>query len=445
MTVNYAAESSNITKFEIFFKEGSNPLDVSGAISQLYIYQSLLDWTPRVSATFADVGNRIGQEGKAALEKNDLNLTASEKVYLVIKDVYQNKIAFENDYELRIKETRDIVEHTQKTSYTIDLFSKESITNMLNDYNVKKRYSGKISDTVKTILSEVLKTPKNIVVDQGLNKLEVHPHIGRPFDLCTWLCPRCIPEGVSNADGIRAGYFFYEVVDDGSGNGGYRFKSIDKLLTENPKKKFVFNNTTSLPSGYDAKILDYSFDSTVDVFRKLQMGALHAETRTFDPYSHDFNEPLFAAEKQFEDEDTIAGKEKIPFADDLNLWDSPSIIRVAFKDIGSLPPGTTLKKQLEKSKDYENYPVEKIQPQACARYNNLFSVKLSIGIPGDFSLKPGDLVHCDFPEISNSEDSAVSDKKSGIYMIVDICHSVNPKTTWTRMNLVRESIYRKPM
>lgn len=138
MTVNYAAESSNITKFEIFFKEGSNPLDVSGAISQLYIYQSLLDWTPRVSATFADVGNRIGQEGKAALEKNDLNLTASEKVYLVIKDVYQNKIAFENDYELRIKETRDIVEHTQKTSYTIDLFSKESITNMLNDYNVKK-------------------------------------------------------------------------------------------------------------------------------------------------------------------------------------------------------------------------------------------------------------------------------------------------------------------
>lgn len=445
MSVNYASESSNITKFDIFFKSGGTPLNISGAISQLFIYQSLLDWTPRVSATFADVGNRIGQESRAALEKNDLNLTASEQVNLVVVDGYETTISFVDDYQLRIKETRDIVEHTQKTSYTIDLISKEFITNTFNDYNVKKRYSGKVSDTVKTVLTDVLKTPKKVEVDAGMNNLEVHPHISRPFDLCTWLSPRCIPSGISNADGIRAGYFFYEVVDDGKATGGYRFKSIDKLLQQDTKKKFIFNNTVSLPAGYDAKILDYSFNSTVDVFQKLQSGSLHAETRTFDPYTNDFSQPLFAAEKQFDDEQTIAGKEKIPFADDLKLWDSPTIIRVAFKDIGSLPPGTTLKKQLEKSKDLENYPVEKILPQACARYNNLFSVKLSIGIPGDFSLKPGDLVHCDLPEISNTESPKPSEKKSGIYMIVDICHFITPQNTWTRMNLTRESIYRKPL
>jgi hypothetical protein len=78
------------------------------------------------------------------------------------------------------------------------------------------------------------------------------------------------------------------------------------------------------------------------------------------------------------------------------------------------------------------------------RYNNLFVIKLSVTIAGDLSLRAGDLVHCDFPEVSSKKNTIVSQKKSGIYMIADVCHRVTKNSCYTRLNLIRESIGRKP-
>ena len=78
------------------------------------------------------------------------------------------------------------------------------------------------------------------------------------------------------------------------------------------------------------------------------------------------------------------------------------------------------------------------------RYNNLFSIKLSVAIAGDMSLRAGDIIHCDFPEISDKKNTLVSQKKSGVYMVVDVCHRLSKNSCYTRMNLVRESIGRKP-
>jgi hypothetical protein len=103
-----------------------------------------------------------------------------------------------------------------------------------------------------------------------------------------------------------------------------------------------------------------------------------------------------------------------------------------------------MEEQLKKSKT-ENFNIEQIIRQSSTRYNNLFNVKLSIAIFGDFGLHVGDLMHCDFPEVSSKRNTEVSQKMSGIYMIVDLCHSVDPtRSTYTRLNLVRDSIGRKP-
>jgi len=54
-------------------------------------------------------------------------------------------------------------------------------------------------------------------------------------------------------------------------------------------------------------------------------------------------------------------------------------------------------------------------------------------------------MHCDFPEVSSKRNTEVSQKMSGIYMIVDLCHYISPTgPTYTRLNLVRDSIGRKP-
>jgi hypothetical protein len=59
-------------------------------------------------------------------------------------------------------------------------------------------------------------------------------------------------------------------------------------------------------------------------------------------------------------------------------------------------------------------------------------------------LRAGDLIYCDFPEVSGKTSRVVSQKVGGIYMIADVCHRLTKNSCYTRLNLVRDSIYRKP-
>jgi hypothetical protein len=438
MGANKNAESSNITTFEIFSNYGKK-VPVLGGVAELHYYESVLDNTIRVTALFADTGNRFGEEESVAgiEDDEDLKLTAGEKTHLVIEDNNGTKLSFKGDTQLRIKEVRNILEHTQKMVYTIDFYSKESIDNELVENRVKKRYDGKISDSVQKILTEVLKTPKNIDIDPTLNKLNFIGNTEKPFHKLIWLAKRSVPE-ISNSDGNLAGYFFFETSD------GFKFKSIDKLFTEKYKKKLIFNNTTSLPEEYDAKILDYSFDNTVDIQRQLMTGGqTSSENIAVDSFTSGYRENEFNSSKQF-NVNNNGGKEQPKIASDLGVQEKSSRISYRWDDKGFLPEGKNLESQLEKSKEL-NFDIDKILRQSFTRYNNLFTTKLSITIPGDFSLHAGDLVHCDFPEISNKINQLVSKRKSGLYMIVDICHFIrsNPGETFTRMNLVRESLGRK--
>ena len=77
---------------------------------------------------------------------------------------------------------------------------------------------------------------------------------------------------------------------------------------------------------------------------------------------------------------------------------------------------------------------------------------MSITIPGDFGLHSGDLVHIALVEHSTAKTTQESDRNSGIYMIVDLCHYIdsNPAATgtngncYTRLNLVRDTFGKKP-
>jgi hypothetical protein len=446
MGANNAAESSNITTFDIYSNYGNKKVPVLGGIAELHFYESILDNTVRVTAIFADTGIRVG-EGFGALEKGDIQLTAGEKAELVMEDNFGNKLVFKGDYHLRIKEVRNIIEHTQKTVFTIDFYSKECIDNELSETRVSKRYDGKISDSVYRILKrDCIKTPKNVEVDTGLNNFNFLGHVEKPFHKIPWLAKRCVPE-MQSANGSLAGYFFYEVADDGTGKGGYKFKSIDKLFEQEAKRKYIFNNTVALPLEYDAKILDYSFDNTVDLQHQLISGGLvQTELRTFDPYSNKYagENDSFNAKTQLK-ENNIGGLEVPKIGSDLDLQNKTTRISTKIKDTGTLPAGKTTEDQLKRSKDL-NFNIDDILRQSYMRYNNLFTTKLSIAIAGDYSLHVGDIIYCDFPEISDKNNQVVSYRKSGLYMIVDLCHFIgsNPGQTFTRMNLVRESIGRKP-
>ena len=79
------------------------------------------------------------------------------------------------------------------------------------------------------------------------------------------------------------------------------------------------------------------------------------------------------------------------------------------------------------------------------RYNQFFSSQADIVIPGNFSLHAGDMIHMDVPGLQDDKTSEPDDQDGGLYIITDICHTITAKSTFTRCNLSRDSIGRKPV
>lgn len=431
-TPNIATKEYDISRFEITSNEGKT-LDVSLGCVQLQYYESILDNTVRVSTILVDSGDRIDGQSVSVLEMEDLKLTGGEEVSLEMEDGYGQKLKFSGDSQLRIKSIHDAIE-TNTLSYMIDLWSKECLDNELVETRVTKRYDGKISDSIESILKNALKTPKVIDTDETENLFSFLGRSEKPFYKCAWLAKRSIPTG---STGKSAGYLFFETAD------GFKFKSIDKLFGQNYKRKLIYTRTPDLPDAYDAKILEYSYDSAIDVEKVLLTGALFkTELRATNFYD---NKPRRneTSHKNQEDEDKMGGKEHPTIAKDLGLQDKATRVVVRYDKKGVLPPGTNLEEQLKKSKS-NDYDIDSIIRQSAMRYNQLFTQKLSMTIPGDFGLRAGDIVYCDFPEMTTKNMRSVSHKKGGLYMIVDLCHLITTNKTFTKLNLVRESIGRKP-
>ena len=176
---------------------------------------------------------------------------------------------------------------------------------------------------------------------------------------------------LKDAKGNLAGFFFYETYD------GFKFKSIDKLFRQDPKRKLIFNNIieSSPPEGYDIKILDYYFDSTFDLKKSLVTGDLfNTKLKAVNAYESAYRENGFDYKSQ-ELVDNLGGKEFPLVAFDLKAQEQITRISYKWDDPGFLVPGKDLLTQLLKS-TYINYSNDEILRQSYVRYNNLFNVKI---------------------------------------------------------------------
>lgn len=440
MPANNAAQAGEgqINLFEFESNYSRPKLDIANGVIELSYYESILDTEISAYAKLVDTGYRT-QNGYSILEEDGINSTAGEKINLKITDGYGTTLSFTKEKHLRVRIPSELSGTTNKLNVSLSLFTQESIDNEEEEKRVIQHYDGKISDIVTKILRDVLGTPKNLNIEETLNTASIVPTTTKPFYQCTWLGPRGVPN-IPNAKGILAGFFFYETYD------GFNFRSIDKLSQQQPKRRFIYTNTIDLtvPVGYDAKILEPpSISSSFDLKTILRTGShTLSALKGLNPYESSYRKNDFDSSSQF-NSDTITGKEQPRFATDLNIQEKVSKISYTLDGVGFVVEGKKLLDQLPKS-TYVNWNKDEILRQSSMRYNNLFTLKMSVVVPGDFTLRAGDLIFCDFPEISGQTTKTVSKKISGLYMIVDLCHYVSQGGCYTRMNVVRESIGRKP-
>lgn len=426
---NQVATVFNCTKFVIYSNTNGKAVDVNRGFVNLHYYESILENYVKATAIIADTGYTIQKDNKLVSLIEGLDLCGAEKVELHLEDGYGNKLRFSDEKCLYINKIYNRMEHTQSMVFVIDLVSKEFLTNELVETRVDKRFNGKISSSVNDILKNVLKTEKPLEIELTENEYSFNGHTEKPFYKCTWLGKRSIPEGGTENS---AGFFFFETHD------GFKFRSIEKLLDERRGyKKYIYTNTDELPVRYYGKILEAIPSININVQQKLMIGAYGTKIITYDLFKNKYEEKEVIPNKEGNPGVNLAGKNLPNLSSDLS--GKPSRVMGKLQPYGVVQPTG---KETSKKKDYN---INEITAQAAIRYNQLFTYILTITIAGDYSHRAGNLIYCDFPELSADQTMNISSKNSGIYMIASVTQFIDPRdNTFTQLTLVRDSYGRKP-
>ena len=458
MTQNAPESAGNIVKFQISSNFTDYAVELSAGVVDFRYYENVLTNSVTATATCVETGYQADDKGGASGQQSTVDglpIRGGERTDITIEDAYGNQLTFEEG--LYVNRLRDVDAGTSKDVYFIDFASREFFAN--EQTRVVKRYEGNIGDNVEKILKDVLKLTTDIEIDNTAAPYNFIGNDRKPFYICTWLASKSIPE-VTTEDGKSgkggaAGYLFFQTRD------GYHFRSIDKIFTGEPKKKFIFNNSTQLPEGYDAKVLTYDINSDIDVGKNLMMGMYNNRSIFFDPLVFNYEVRSFPkAEVPQVEGDIVKKGEEIPTEDEYlektqnaaeepvgklipdEFRQSPTRFMSFITDNGVMPSGIDSQEQLntwssEKAKD--NFDVKETMSQSIMRYSQLFTVKTEITIPGDFTIKAGDVIQCDFPDLSGSEVKDVNPETKGIYMVASVCHRITPTSSNTSLSLVRDS------
>ena len=355
-----------------------------------------------------------------------LPIRGGEKAEIDLRDSNNNKLT----PTLYVNRVRDVISDSIENNYSIDFASEQFFKNDLS--RVVKRYDGKISENVKKIMKEQLDT--DVDVDETLINYNFIGNNRKPLYVCTWLASKSIPAQPGEG---TAGYLFFETQD------GFQFRSIDGLFSQKAKRSYVLSETPFKPNEYDGKVLKYSIDRDINLQNNLAVGAYSNRSIYFNFYDYEYVDQEFSVK---DDVVKTGGKSTIPESIK-NFGDEPSRIMTRILDIGTLPAGKSTDDELETWKNdptNPTYNAPKTMVQSVMRYNQLFAIKINITIAADFTLRAGDLIYCDFPEVSTRKTSGVNKQSGGIYMISSLCHRLTSDQSSTNLTLVRDSFGRKP-
>ena len=418
-------------------------VDIRTGTIALQYFEDIFSPTITAKLKVVNTGNTMtsfkDDDGETQSIYNGLPLRGGERLSMKIAgnvpgreslDFSQNSKKY-----LYVSSITDIISEGQQESFTLNLVSREAITNETSRVMRKYQTSSKISDSVKKILTDVLKTDNIGTIDETSNKYGFIGNMRKPFTVLVWLASKSVP--VSSGD-VTAGFVFYQTRD------GFQFRSIDNLISkQKPKAKYIYSSTTV---SYDEeenkvnnefKILNYFIEKNQNLIEKLRLGAFASHRTFFNPLTFNFTEyekGVFKLKDYENKTNNLGGNDlklpKLSEGSDLSIADAPSRIITAVLDIGTLEKDVST----DKNSDPTVY-----QSQSLFRYNALFTNILSMMIPVNTDLRAGDMIECLFPKITQSEKREHDYETSGLYIIKELCHHFDTDNSYTSLKLLRDT------
>ena len=454
-----AAESLKFNMFEMYSNvDDSVSVSLMGSGNPVIEYrESVFMSYVEIVAHLIDTGNTLPADDGAdeGIGLLDAGLAqGTETILFSIQDAQGHKIDLTNKYDLRVASVTNASQSFKKEVFRITIVSTEAFNNTLVENRCTGRYSGKISNIVRALLKDNLKNPKQalnpkaqkIIVDESLNEYHAWGNEDYPLELILKLQQLAIPNIVVNknnktesAEGNTAGFLFWQTSE------AYQFRSLDKLFDTEGKfiRRYIENSRGDdyLPPSFDAKILWSNMPKNVDALGQFENGAWSSIVQVFNTQTKEFPTTRLASK---DTGNGVSAGKHLPQINPDYLDDDgnplPTIVKYNEAQVGATIRGNdNVETQIEK-RNIPNYSVEDTQLQAHQNYTQKMTITMDIVIDADLSLHAGDLIFCEFPQLSTKKTTIGSkDRKSGIYMIADLCHYGEVGNSFTGLHLVRDS------
>ena len=434
-----ASKSSSYEILTLESNDQQRTVDIrTGTVSVDY-YEDIFSPTITAKVKVANTGTSISPkdnpDGPKQSIYHGLPLRGGERLRMKILDRGEGKLgldfATDPSKYLFVSSITDVISETQRESFTLNLVSREAITNETTRVIKKYNTGSTIDNSVKSILKDILKTDKfsDQSIEKAQNKYGFVGNLRKPFSVLVWLASKSVPVSTGDA---TAGFVFYQTQD------GFNFKSIDGLISQEPKATYIESqvNRGDTERNNDFIISDYYTDKNQNLIEKLRLGTYCSQRMFFNPLDFSFTNPSegkFQLDSYKEKIKNLGKKLELPLiADDSNkqLGEIPTRILSAVVDIGTM--------EKDVSTD-ENADPGKYQAQAIMRYNVLFTQTISMTVSCNTNLRAGDTINCLFPKISKDSGDEFDLDQSGLYMIKELCHHFEPERSFTSMLLIRDT------
>ena len=409
-------KASSPAKYEILtiVKDGKEQ-PLQGKTINFNYYESL--YSPVVSANmmFVDAGGSVkNDKDNVTSIKEGLPITALEDVQVKIQTKF-GTLDFTKD-AFKVTSSPIMDQESNRMTVLLNLINDKEIKN--SELPIFDRFVGKISDTVIKILQQKLQVSKDkIDVESTKNSYGITGKGRGALNIILDLCRRSVPV---KGD---AGYFFYQTQD------GFNFKSIDSLLSQDSKQKYVYSGALKENlenSDNDFKILSAPrIKKDQDITKALKNGTYVNRNVFFNPQTFEHSEIVFSVDKDGVKK-TLGGDLPVKPKDVKGFTKTNHHIL----DIGSF----------ETQNQNPNNDPREWQATSQMRYNLLHSIVMNIQIPCNTELRAGDIIEIDIESQQEDKvDSPSDEQQGGKYLILHLCHHFDTLRSYTSLTLVRDS------
>ena len=442
-----AVDASIYEKFIVESADKSRTVDISAGVVAFTYFENIFSPYLTARAIVTNTGGSVvGDDGKLQSVYNGLPLRGGERVLIKIASNSNNNTGLDfakrpSDYFYVASVTNVLIDEGTET-FTLNLVSREAITNETVRVGKKFPTSQKISDSVKDILKNYLKVDKINEIEETQNPYCFIGNMKKPFTLLTWLASKSVSGKSKTGEDSSAGYVFYETKD------GFNFKSIDNLMEQKPYSKTFFYTPGVISSDNpkkDFKITKYFINRNQDLIGKLERGAYSSYRYYINPVSFKPSISVFKSDDYVGKASNLGDKHvslpKIDNNSDRTLGDLPTRIFVGMLDVGTVEKDASNKgwnNSVERNAD-----PAKIHAQSMMRYNQIFTQVVEIQIPLNTSLNAGSIVRCEFPQLATTKRKTTDPETSGLYMIKELAHYFDGKGSYSQLKLVRDTYGRK--